>query len=113
MQRIAVHEVIEIIIPLKYCLHSRFKSIKKLSAEILVRLFTILYFEYFFMPGKTERGQDYINMFKNTFSINDVLSALKKDGVFPRFIFENHMYGVEYEGKTNMTFNKMLKEFYN
>lgn len=112
MQRSAIYEVIDVLEPIKICLKSNFKIIKKLANEILLRFFTILYFEYIFMPGRKEEGKEYIKKFKNIFSIDNVIEAIETQGVFPRFIFENHMKGIDYEGKTNMTYSKLIKDFY-
>src|SRR3989339_1321736 len=47
----ALYEVIDIVEQLKICSKSKLKTIKKLSTQVILKLFVTLYFEYVIMPG--------------------------------------------------------------
>lgn len=113
MQRVALYEVTDIIAALKFCFrNSSFKTIKKLSAQVALRLFCTLYFEYIIMPGRKKEGKPFINRFKKHFSKNDILDVINTDGVYPRFIFESHGIELGFSDRMNKKLKEVLDKFY-
>jgi len=113
MPRIAVYEVIDIVEALKYCFRdSPFKTIERLSAQVILRLFATLYFEYIILPRRKKEGKTLFNKFKRYFSKNDIIDAMNTDGVFPRFIFENHGIELGFGKEVNIRLKEILDKFY-
>lgn len=113
MQRAAIYEVFGVVGALKYCfLSSSFKTIKKLSAQVILRLFATLYFEYIIMPGRKEEGKSYLDQFRKHLSVEDITNAMNLDDVFPRFIFENHGIELGFGTEANIRLREMLNKFY-
>ncbi len=114
LSRAAIYEVIEVVPELKYCyLNDPRKTIKKLAAQTMLRLFVTLYFEYVIMPGRKEEGKVYINKFKEYFSENNITDAMNMDGVFANFIFEQHGIELSFGEEANKRLGEMLSKFYN
>lgn len=113
MQRIAIYEVIDVVAALKYCFRSSpFKTIKKLGAQVTLRLFATLYFEYIIMPGRKEVGNTYLDQFKEHFSQDDMIDIINTKGVFPRFIFERHGIELGFGDEANTRLGEILNKFY-
>lgn len=111
-RRSSIYEVIEVIEPIKLCFHSTFKTIKKLSAEAILKLFTTLYFEYIIMPGRKDEGKEYLGKFRNVYSSNDIIEAMSIEGVYPRWIFERHGISIRTGKDTDVDFQNIIDKFY-
>lgn len=92
--RVAFYEVIDIVRELKYCFYTdQRKTIKKLSAQVILRLFLTLYFEFFILPTRRKEGRVYVNKFKKFFFREDIVKIINTTNIYPRFIFEQ--YGID------------------
>jgi hypothetical protein len=71
---VALYEAINILPVLNYCYRiDKRTTIKRHSSDIILRLFTGLYYEFIFLPLNTIKEEiDYINRFKKVFSKEDV-----------------------------------------
>lgn len=113
MQRVALYEVIDIVSVLKFCFYrTSFKTIKRLSAQVVLRLFCTLYFEYIIMPRRKKEGKPFISRFKEYFSANDIIDVMNTGGVFPRFIFESHGIELGFGKEANTRLKEILGKFY-
>ena len=113
MQRVALYEVIDVIVALKYCFsNSPFKTGKKLSAQTILRLFATLYFEYIVMPLRQKEGKSYLDKFKKYFSKNDMINVINANDFLSRFIFENHGVEIGYGEERNSKLKEILSKFY-
>jgi hypothetical protein len=113
MQRIAMYEVIDTVPALKFCFRSLpYKTIKKLSAEAILRLFCTLYLECVLIPGrKAERGQ-FISQFRRFLTVKDIIDAMNTDRIVPNFIFERHGINLGYGKEADNKLSKILEEFF-
>ncbi len=113
MQRVALYEVIDILAALRFCfLNSSFKTVKKISAQVILRLFSTLYFEYIIMPLRRKEGKSYLNEFKKYFSKNDMIAVISANDFLSRFIFENHGVEIGYGEERDTRLKEVLNKFY-
>src|SRR3989344_281606 len=76
----AFYEVIDILDELKYCLEKdKRKTIKRLSSQVILRLFTTLYFEFRMLPMHHKEDEEYIDKFKKYFSKEQILEIMKTE----------------------------------
>lgn len=111
--RAAFYEVIDIVQELKYCFYkdSR-KIVKRLSAQVILRLFLTLYFEFLILPLRKKKGKAYINRFREFFSKEDMLKIINTEGVYPRFIFEQHGVDLGIGHEIQKRIENTLNKFY-
>lgn len=113
MQRVALYEVIDVVPVLKYCFsNSSFKTVKKLSAQVILRLFATLYFEYIIMPLRKEEGKPYLDEFRKYFPRNDLVNIINANDFPSRLIFENHGVEIGYGEERNIKLKEILNKFY-
>ena len=112
VRRSSIYEVIEVVGPMKICFHSTFKTIRKLSAEAILRLFATLYFEYKIMPGRKKEGNVYLVKFKSTLSKDNIIEAINIEGIFPQWIFERHGISIRTGKDMNIDFQNIIEKFY-
>jgi len=113
MQRVALYEVIDIVPALKFCFReTKFKTIKNLSAETILRLFCTLYFEYFIMPLRKNEGRPFIVKFKKYFSREDIVDTINTQKISTKYIFEDHGIDLAYGIERNKRLKEIIKEFY-
>jgi hypothetical protein len=85
----AFYEAIEVIPELKYCFkNDSRKTIKRLSAQTILRLFAILYLEFVIMPGREGGGRKYIDRFKEFFTKEDMREIINRDMFYTQLIFQ-------------------------
>ena len=107
----ACDELIDIVPELKYCFYDdQRKTIKKLSAQAISRLFLALYYEYLFLPGKEEG--DYIAKFKEYFSRGDIVRVMKSVGIGLHYIFEGQGLKLGFGDEASRRIGAILDEFY-
>ncbi len=113
MQRVALYEVIDVLAALRYCFfNSTFKTVKKISAQVILRLFAVLYFEYIVMPLRHKEGKSYLDKFRKYFSKNDMINVINTNDFLSRFIFENHGLEIGYGEERNTKLKEILNKFY-
>ena len=113
MQRIAMYEVIEIVPALKFCFRSvPYKTIKKLSAEAILRLFCTLYLECVLVPGRKAECGQFVSQFRRFLTVKDIIDAMNTDGIFPNFIFERHGINLGYGKEADNKLSMILKDFF-
>lgn len=85
----ALYEVTEILNELEYCYKkdSR-KTIKKLSSQVILRLFVTLYFEFRILPMHHKEDEEFIKKFKEHFSKKDIEEIMVADLFLTKFIFK-------------------------
>ncbi|MDX9856123.1 MAG: hypothetical protein RBS86_04910 [Candidatus Moranbacteria bacterium] len=111
--RVAIYEMNEVIPALKFCLtYKKSKIVKRLSAEVVLRLFTVLYFEYIIMHGRREEGKEFIEKFKKCINRDDVIDAMNTNRVYPRFIFESNGIELGFGKEGKKRFHEILNKFY-
>ncbi len=94
MKRVALYEVVDVLAALRYFFfNSTFKTIKRISSQVILRLFATLYFEYIVMPLRRKEGKPYLRKFRKYFSEKVMIDVINANGFLSRFIFENQ--GVE------------------
>lgn len=113
LPRAAFYEVIEVVDALKYCFQndSR-KTIKRLSAQTILRLFLALYFEFIITPLRRKEGTVYIKKFKKFFTKKDIIKIMNTESIYPRFIFEQQGINLGIGDEVNIKLNNILDEFY-
>lgn len=113
-QGAALHEVISTVGALKFCFSkSPYKTVKKLSVQVILRLFATLYIEYIIMPVRKEEGEIFLGQFKKHFSRNDTLEAMNTERLLTRFIFEDHGIAISYDNNEKETkLTEILDKFY-
>jgi len=113
MQRVALYEVIDVVPALKYCFcDSSFKTVKRISAQVILRLFVTLYFEYIVMPLKRKEGKSYLDKFKKYFSKNDMINVINANDFHSRCIFDNHGVEIGYGEERNPKLKEILNKYY-
>ncbi|KKT58106.1 MAG: hypothetical protein UW51_C0006G0193 [Candidatus Amesbacteria bacterium GW2011_GWA1_44_24] len=113
MQRVALYEVIDVVAALKYCFsNSSFKTVKRLSAQVILRLFATLYFEYIIMPLRNEGEKSYLDEFRRYFSRTDIIDVIKVNDFYSRLIFERHGIEIGYGEEKNTKLKEILNKFY-
>jgi len=113
LPRAAFYEVIDVVPELRHCLYNDpRKTIRGLSAEVILRLFIILHFEFRILPGKGD--QSYIEQFKEHFSKDDMKNILNAHEmcVPVRFIFERHGIDLGVGDEIQKRIENTLNEFY-
>ena len=109
----AMYEVMEVVEAIKYCFSkSKLIKLNRLSSEAILRLFCILYLEYILIPTRSKEGKVFIRNFKKHFSKEDIVKAIRIQGISVRYIFEGHMVELGYGQDRNKRLKETLEEFY-
>ncbi len=112
-QRVALYEVIDVLVALRFCFfNSTFKTVKTISAQVILRLFATLYFKYIVMPLRGKEGKSYLDKFRKYFSKNDMINVINANDFHSRFIFENHRIEIGYDEERNSKLKEILNKFY-
>ena len=109
----AIYEVSEVMAELKYCFKiDKRKTIKRLSAQVILRLFASLYFEFIIMPLGDQDTKLYLNKFKKYFSKSDLITIFSKDFFYARYIFKGHGIELGTSDEAKAKLKKILNKFY-
>lgn len=112
LSRAAIYEVIEIVDELKYCIGTKFKTVRKKGSAVVISLFSILYFEYILMPGRRNEGKEYLDKFRKTFSREDMIEVINTYGPLYGWIFEKHGIDLGTGEETLQKLPLVLDRFY-
>ncbi len=109
----AFYEVIDILPELKYCLKKDTrKTIRKLSAQVILRLFASIYFELRMLPMYHKEDEIYIKKFSSYFSKKDMIEIMNNDEFLTRFIFEQGMISLGTMEEMRIKIHAILNKFY-
>jgi len=111
--QIAFYEVIEIVNELKYCFYKdKRKTIRSLSAQIILRLFATLYLEFRLLPSSNKSNEGYLDQFIKSFSKQDILDIFYTNGFEGRLIFQSHGIDLGSLNEINTKLTTILHKFY-
>jgi len=109
----AFYEVVEVMPAINFCFRSKkWKTINKLSSEVIFRLFITLYFEFFLLPLNVKFGKMYINKFKKYIARGDIVSIVKSAPFFYRIIAERQGVDLGFREEMVKNLNRILTQFY-
>jgi hypothetical protein len=113
MPNVAFYETLDILEVLAYCFKKdRRKTLKRLSAQTILRLFASLYFEFIFLPLPPSDKSE-LETFKKTFSREDIVEVISVNDFYTRYIFENHRIDLGVRDEPKRQLKIILDEFYN
>jgi len=98
---------------INFCFRSKkWKTINKLSSEVIFRIFITLYFEFFLLPLNVKFGKMYINKFKKYIARGDIVSIVKSAPFFYRIIAERQGVDLGFREEMVKNLNRILTQFY-
>jgi hypothetical protein len=109
----AFYETMDIVPEIKYCFSdSKTITLRRLSAQTILRLFISLYLEYCIIQTQNKIGLKYRNKFKKYFSKEDMKIIINTDGFLPKLIMRS--YGIELGvgEEINSKIDSILDNFY-
>ena len=113
MQRVAIYEVIDVLEALKYCLKkSGFIKVRRLSAQVILRLFVVLYCEYIMMPTRRMEGKPYLDEFKKFITQKDLVEAININDYLSYWIFKDYYIDIGYGEEVAKEIKAIISKFY-